>query len=162
MKSLRPKSIQMPTPKTYDFEAIKEIIGSGLERMNRIRDGTMAAFKKFDLAPITIYDMANLLEFISMKEYQNMLVEFAEAKMNNKEYKKEIDMDVYKDYFKSSYAEAQEAWLTVIDIMKQEKIKAIELSRVAAELRTTGMENFINAVGSFIDQKKSEEKKDGK
>ena len=147
MKTLIPKSIKIAGENPMD--TIRKVIGESLEKYNNIRDGIMLLFKRDEsMTPIKIYEVANILDFISMSEYQNVVIDFIAHRLDGKEYKKEINFDNYKGYYQG--VKFEETWLKILDILEQEKVKAIELSRIAAEIRTSAMENFISAVDNFI------------
>lgn len=162
IKTLVPGSIKLEGQSSGDF--LKEVIGKGLERYNNIRAGIMLLFKRDESAtPIIIYEVANLLDSISMREYQNTLIEFVAQKLDGTDYTKEIDFKLYEFYYKG--APLEKTWNEILRILGVEKVRAIELSRIAAEIRTSAMENFIGALDSFIlsrTEKKEEEKKDEK
>ena len=155
MKTLRPKTIT-----TVGNDPLKEVISKGLNKYNRIRDGIIATFKNYDLAPIEMYGIATSLEYMSMMEYQNKLVEIVDQTIKGEERKiKEILFDSYNTWKDGSRTKVKECWIKILGILKMEEVKALQLSRISAEIRTSSMDNFIIAIGNYIDSQKGTENK---
>ncbi len=159
METLKPKKVEeIRKPAKIDIEGLKKAIEGNMDRYQRIRDGVIAVFKLNDLAPIEIYEVANLLDFIAMKEYQIVLIDFMNKEVGDgKDYSKYVSFKLYEKAFEGADEYKKAAWKKVVEIFEMEKVKVIELSRIAAELRTSAMEAFIQALDVYIQQKKGEE-----
>lgn len=137
-------------------DAVKELIQTSFERYDRIREGIVSCCGKHQLLPIMVYKLANELDIISMTEYQNIVIEYSVKLINNKEYSKTIDFDKWEKIYDNADDKIKNCWLDIIKILKKEKVKVMELSRVSAELRTSAMESFIGVLGQFVKTQKTE------
>ncbi len=156
MKTLRPKSIQ--PVKVNVFDEVKEVISGSLERYNRMREGILRLFKNKNLAPVEMYAMAGQLELVGMVNYQTTMIDFVESRLtDNKDYSKTIKFGIYKRVYDNSPEVVKECWKKLIEILEQEKVKALELCRISSELKTSAMENFIQALDAFITAKLGEQ-----
>ncbi len=153
MKSLKPKT--PPTiinPQKSSHDALTNAIEESCDKYNSIRRGIMFVFKQSNLAPIDMYEISNELTNVSMIEFQCSLIEFVEAKIEGKEFDKKIAFGKYKRVYPTGSVKGK-VWNKILEILGQENIKAIEMGRISNELRTTSMENFIHALGTYIEEK---------
>ena len=151
MDTLHPQNIKLP-----GIGQIEKLFEVTTERYQRIRDGIVFCFKKWEIPPILIYKMANELETVAMKEYQDYIVQYIDYKYKNEnqEFVHQYNLEKWLVLFDNDNINMAECWKKIVSIIISENIKPLELHRIANEVKTTSMEQFILAVGQVIETKK--------
>ena len=156
IKTLIPKNISVVGAASKD--PIKDLLEKSFDRYNKVREGIMACFKQYNIAPIIMYRMACELDFIAMSEYQQYLIDYCDTLINEEKTTKAIKWDNWGKIFENHETKVVDCWKKIVDILRIEDIKVLEIARIAPEIRTTSQENFINALGNFVEDKLKKDK----
>ena len=132
--------------KVGDLSAVEKAIKEGLDRYNRIRQNIIDALNKFSVVPFFVYKMGSELENISVMEYQVYIITLLEKKDKKDMRDGIVDFKRWEDLFSNSEDNVRRAWNKITYILSREKVRVLELARIAYEVKVTAMERFITLI----------------